>query len=103
MIGASWEKFVRVNLRPYPFPAQVWLSGHSDEPIDGGEGCTSHTGYGRNMATPEQVVAELQSQSGKEVAVSFQMNAPIDGFSVLITALQKQGMKVGFITSPGKR
>lgn len=58
---------------------------------------------GRHVATTEQLLGELQGEKSKEIVVSFAPDVPMDKLVELMQALQKQGMKVGFITSAAKQ
>lgn len=55
-----------------------------------------------SVGTVEQVVTELQRRSTKKVAVSYEASTSIERLNALVTVLQKQGVKVGFIVSPLK-
>jgi len=55
---------------------------------------------GKKVLTAEQLLQELDAAQSKEVLVSLAPDASMQNLSGMVSALQKHGMRVGFVSSP---
>lgn len=58
---------------------------------------------GKEVATIEQLRQKIEAVQSKEVLVVLAADASMQRLSNLVSALQKQGMRVGLISSPANQ